>query len=109
MGLEGIVSKRIDAPYRSGLSKTWVKSKNPRLMRCAGNVRRASPSSPDHSRRFGASSIVLDANAHAKAMIDAVTSYQPSPLDSEYSSEKPATLKQKLGEKRTKTHRIENE
>jgi hypothetical protein len=42
-------------------------------------------------------------------MIDAVTSYQPSPLDSEYSSEKPATLKQKLGEKRTKTHRIEDE
>jgi bifunctional non-homologous end joining protein LigD len=32
MGLEGIVSKRIDAPYRSGLSKTWVKSKNPRPM-----------------------------------------------------------------------------
>jgi hypothetical protein len=29
MGLEGIVSKRLDAPYRSGPSKTWVKSKNP--------------------------------------------------------------------------------
>jgi ATP-dependent DNA ligase len=28
MGLEGIVSKRLDAPYRSGPSKTWVKSKN---------------------------------------------------------------------------------
>jgi ATP-dependent DNA ligase len=27
MGLEGIVSKRM--PYRSGLSKTWVKAKNP--------------------------------------------------------------------------------
>ena len=27
MGLEGIVSKRIDAPYRSGPSKTWLKSK----------------------------------------------------------------------------------
>jgi bifunctional non-homologous end joining protein LigD len=26
MGLEGIVSKR---PYRSGPSKTWLKSKNP--------------------------------------------------------------------------------
>jgi ATP-dependent DNA ligase len=26
---EGIVSKRTDAPYRSGPSKTWVKSKNP--------------------------------------------------------------------------------
>ena len=29
MGLEGIVSKRVDAPYRSGPSKTWLKSKNP--------------------------------------------------------------------------------
>ena len=29
MGLEGIVSKRLDAPYRSGPSKTWLKSKNP--------------------------------------------------------------------------------
>jgi len=52
---------------------------------------------------------VLDANAHAKSMIDAVTGHQPSPLDSEYSSEKPATPKQKLGEKSVKTQRIENE
>ena len=29
MGLEGIVSKRADAPYRSGPLKAWVKSKNP--------------------------------------------------------------------------------
>ena len=29
MGLEGIVSKRTDAPYRSGPSKVWVKVKNP--------------------------------------------------------------------------------
>ncbi|MET0705286.1 MAG: DNA ligase [Tardiphaga sp.] len=29
MGLEGIVSKRTDAPYRSGPSKTWLKSRNP--------------------------------------------------------------------------------
>jgi len=29
MGLEGIVSKRRDAPYRSGRSKTWLKVKNP--------------------------------------------------------------------------------
>jgi bifunctional non-homologous end joining protein LigD len=29
MGLEGIVSKRVDAPYRSGPSKTWLKAKNP--------------------------------------------------------------------------------
>jgi ATP-dependent DNA ligase len=29
MGLEGIVSKRLDSPYRSGPSRTWLKSKNP--------------------------------------------------------------------------------
>jgi bifunctional non-homologous end joining protein LigD len=29
MGLEGIVSKRIDAPYRSGPSRAWLKLKNP--------------------------------------------------------------------------------
>ena len=29
LGLEGILSKRVDSPYRSGPSKTWLKSKNP--------------------------------------------------------------------------------
>ena len=37
---------------------------------------------------------VPDANAHAKAMIDAVTGHQPSPLDSEYSRKMPAKTKQ---------------
>ncbi|MGA8000064.1 MAG: hypothetical protein WCA05_00315 [Pseudolabrys sp.] len=30
LGLEGIVSKKLDAPYRSGLSKSWIKVKNPK-------------------------------------------------------------------------------
>ena len=29
MGLEGIVSKRKDSPYRSGRSSDWLKMKNP--------------------------------------------------------------------------------
>ena len=29
LGLEGIVSKRMDSAYRSGPSKMWLKSKNP--------------------------------------------------------------------------------
>jgi ATP-dependent DNA ligase len=29
LGFEGIVSKRLGSPYRSGLSWHWVKSKNP--------------------------------------------------------------------------------
>jgi hypothetical protein len=31
LGLEGIVSKRLDSPYRSGPSKVWLKSKNPQV------------------------------------------------------------------------------
>jgi bifunctional non-homologous end joining protein LigD len=30
LGLEGIVSKKMDAPYRSGPSKAWIKVKNPK-------------------------------------------------------------------------------
>jgi bifunctional non-homologous end joining protein LigD len=30
LGLEGIVSKKLDAPYKSGLSKVWLKIKNPK-------------------------------------------------------------------------------
>jgi bifunctional non-homologous end joining protein LigD len=29
LGLEGIVSKKLNAPYRSGPSKSWLKVKNP--------------------------------------------------------------------------------
>ena len=30
LGLEGIVSKKLDTPYRSGPSETWIKVKNPK-------------------------------------------------------------------------------
>jgi bifunctional non-homologous end joining protein LigD len=29
MGIEGIVSKKLSAPYRSGRSTEWLKIKNP--------------------------------------------------------------------------------
>jgi bifunctional non-homologous end joining protein LigD len=29
LGVEGIVSKRIDAPYRSGPHSAWIKVRNP--------------------------------------------------------------------------------
>jgi bifunctional non-homologous end joining protein LigD len=29
LGLEGIISKRLSAPYRSGPSRDWIKVKNP--------------------------------------------------------------------------------
>jgi hypothetical protein len=52
---------------------------------------------------------VLDPNAQAKSMIDAVTGHQPSPLDGEYSSETPTMWKQKADEKIVKSRRMENE
>jgi ATP-dependent DNA ligase len=30
LGLEGIVSKKLNAPYKSGPSKVWLKIKNPK-------------------------------------------------------------------------------
>ena len=30
LGLEGIVSKRLNSPYRSSKSKSWLKLKNPK-------------------------------------------------------------------------------
>jgi bifunctional non-homologous end joining protein LigD len=29
LGLEGLVSKKLNAPYKSGPSKAWLKIKNP--------------------------------------------------------------------------------
>jgi bifunctional non-homologous end joining protein LigD len=29
LGCEGIVSKRVDAPYRAGRSRDWIKTKSP--------------------------------------------------------------------------------
>jgi hypothetical protein len=48
---------------------------------------------------------VSDPNELAKSMIDAVTGRQPSPLDSEYSSETPTKPKQKTDEKNVKSRR----
>jgi bifunctional non-homologous end joining protein LigD len=36
LGLEGIVSKKLNAPYRSGPSKNWIKVKNPKARRRRG-------------------------------------------------------------------------
>jgi bifunctional non-homologous end joining protein LigD len=35
MGLEGIVSKRLSAPYRSGPSHDWIKVKKPQRVKTA--------------------------------------------------------------------------
>src|SRR5215831_21094665 len=47
MGLEGIVSKRKDSPYRSGRSRDWLKMKNP----AAPAVKRRKIGGGDCSRR----------------------------------------------------------
>jgi len=36
LGLEGIVLKKLDSPYRSGPSKAWIKFKNPRASSNSG-------------------------------------------------------------------------
>ena len=41
MGLEGIVSKRMDAPYRSGPSRRGSSRRTRRARRCGGSARRS--------------------------------------------------------------------
>jgi hypothetical protein len=60
LGLEGIVSKKLGAPYKSGPSKAWLKIKNPKARRIAdirrdvlGSPRLASRVKDKTSRRFG--------------------------------------------------------
>ena len=56
MGLEGIVSKRKDSPYRSGRSPDWLKMKNPacaavkREARVSSRSRRGVPRATETSR-----------------------------------------------------------
>jgi len=38
LGLEGIVSKKLTAPYRSGWSNTWIKVKNPKFRATDGTL-----------------------------------------------------------------------
>ena len=43
LGLEGIVSKRLTAPYRSGPSRDWIKVKNPDSPADAAGAREPAP------------------------------------------------------------------
>jgi ATP-dependent DNA ligase len=38
LGFEGIVSKKLDAPYKSGPSKAWLKIKNPKARLQLGSL-----------------------------------------------------------------------
>ena len=59
MGLEGIVSKRVDSPYRSGRPRRGSSRRTRRARRCGGNVKRIgvnlgqSPKSKIERRRSG--------------------------------------------------------
>ena len=61
MGLEGIVSKRKDLPYRSGRSPDWLKSKNPAARRC-GERQRKIGGDGERARHLGAggATVVLE-------------------------------------------------
>jgi len=52
MGLEGIVSKRLAAPYRSGRSTDWVKTKNPASPERGGLSRKIGPPDDDAGDRL---------------------------------------------------------
>ena len=52
MGLEGIVSKRKDSPYRSGRSPHWIKSKNPTASGETGGRGRLGSVTVDAQREF---------------------------------------------------------
>jgi len=46
LGLEGIVSKKLNAPYRSGTSKSWIKIRNqkaPAATRIIDNIFNTAP------------------------------------------------------------------
>jgi hypothetical protein len=51
MGLEGIVSKRLSAPYRSGPSLDWIKVKNPDSPAMGETPGRAMVALPDSETR----------------------------------------------------------
>jgi hypothetical protein len=51
IGLEGIVSKRVDAPYRSGPSRTWVSRRTRRARRRAESARAGEGSATVIARR----------------------------------------------------------
>jgi hypothetical protein len=55
MGLEGVVSKRVDAPYRGGSQKHGMRLRTLRARRCSGKARRIG------DNRRGSSSIHIDA------------------------------------------------
>jgi hypothetical protein len=46
LGLEGIVSKKLNAPYRSGPSRTWIKVKNPKAIEAGYNLLAVHKSDP---------------------------------------------------------------
>jgi hypothetical protein len=83
MGLEGIVSKRLSAPYRSGLSRDWIKVKNPNSELHLGHVDRrprqdASARAAASTERYARSRRLRPAARHAPAGQDRLTT-APAP------------------------------
>ena len=48
LGLEGIVSKKLDAPYKSGPSEAWLKIKNPNAPAATRAIDGQTPTWPRH-------------------------------------------------------------
>jgi bifunctional non-homologous end joining protein LigD len=48
LGCEGIVSKRLGSPYRSGRNDSWIKIKNPAARRQSASIKRIGRSEGPH-------------------------------------------------------------
>jgi bifunctional non-homologous end joining protein LigD len=50
LGAEGIVSKKVDGPYRSGPCRVWIKVRNPATSPCSGRGARFGIDEPEAAR-----------------------------------------------------------
>jgi hypothetical protein len=69
LGLGGVVSKRQDAPYRSGPSKTWLKSKNPASEAVRREPRRSGANVPGYVHQTENTIQAIRAMLRTKAVV----------------------------------------
>lgn len=104
MGLEGIVSKRVDAPYRSGRQPTWLKAKcfEESTYEVAGVLRQpgrpaiAYMVTPDKQRRYVGGAFITLANAQRERLWKRVQAKGKPPVG--FSKPKPGTKWLKPGQ-----------
>jgi ATP-dependent DNA ligase len=66
LGFEGIVSKRLGSPYRSGRSRHWVKMKNPACAALKRGMMMAQPQREDDDRLLRQHQLLYEATQAAE-------------------------------------------